>query len=142
MSYSIDFWETPVPSTFAEATYNNSLVRRAARRVEPNPKFAQLAERLTAKFPCTMDPQEDASDEVWADGPVDGGGNLEWWGVNVLTQHAAAVRPFIVEEATALGLVAYDPQLGRAYLPNGAVLAHDSVPPQSSLSTKPWWKVW
>jgi hypothetical protein len=144
MSYTLDFWEIPRPQTFAETITISESLRSDQASVPQNPKFLVLAERLTSRFPCTMDIEVESDHEVWSDGPVDGQSTDHWWGVGILTQHAGTVVPFAVEAARALGLVAFDPQEGKAYLPDGKILSHADAHPVQSLpkKVKPWWRLW
>ena len=144
MSYTLDFWEVPRPQTFAEAVVINESLRSDRARAPQNPNFLALAESLTSRFPCTMDIGADSDHEVWSDGPVDGQSTAHWFGVGILTQHAGAVVPFAVAAAQAAGLVTFDHQEGKAYLPDGKILSYaDARRAQSApKKVRPWWKPW
>ncbi|SDP94914.1 hypothetical protein SAMN05216303_1175 [Rhodoferax sp. OV413] len=64
------------------------------------------------------------------------------WGVAFLTQHSKDVLPFVVSVSNDLGLIVFDPQLGKVYVPGGRVLGHDDGPLFTMKAYKPWWKVW
>jgi hypothetical protein len=137
MSYTLHIWDEPVPATVEEADQIASELGRLASQGPVNPKYAEAALQITTRFPFIDDPEAEA-DEVWSDGPLTPAAGQRLWGVGILSQHAGEVQPFVVSTSNALGLVVYDFQLGKAYLPDGKVL---SSGPRSK-STRPWWKFW
>ena len=123
MSYVIHIWEEPIPTSLEHAGELIAELIRAPKTAEPNPKYVEAAERLTAKYPFEQDLGVDPEGEVWSDGPLmpRRGGRI--WGVGLLSQYASEVQPFVVTVANQLGLVVYAMQIGRAYLPDGTVLS-------------------
>src|SRR5690348_13901762 len=138
MSYTLHIWDEPVPATIEEADQIASELERLASQGPVNPKYAEAALQIAKRFPFTDDPEAEADDEVWSDGPLTPTAGQRLWGVGILSQHANEVQPFVVSTSNALGLVVYDFQLGKTYLPNGKVL---SSGPQKTGLTKPWWKL-
>jgi len=135
MSYVIHIWEEPIPTSLEHAGELIAELIRAPKTAEPNPKYVEAAERLTAKYPFEQDLGVDPEGEVWSDGPLMPRRGDRIWGVGLLSQSASEVQPFVVTVANQLGLVVYDMQIGRAYLPDGTVLS----PPARA---RPWWKFW
>lgn len=121
MSYIVHVWEVPVPATAEDAEMTHRLL--ASQTVPQNPKFVAFARKLTDRFPCitTLD-DEAAEDAVWTDGPLNGVTDKPLYGVGLRTDALRAVMPAIIEAARGLGLVVYDMQDGRAFLPDGTVL--------------------
>nr|WP_315234733.1 hypothetical protein [uncultured Albidiferax sp.] len=131
MSYGLDIWAHPIPNSFEEALRITGELRGDGDTKRANPKYVELARRLTASYPSSTDLIADTSDEVWSDGPVDGLSSGPLWGVGILTQHAYVVAPFVIEQAAALGLIVLDRQLGRVHVA-GKVFTHAD-------KKKPWW---
>jgi hypothetical protein len=63
------------------------------------------------------------SDYAWSDGPIDGRTNAAVYNLGLNGGLLEEVRPFVVQEANALGLCMMDGQAGEAYLPGGKVLS-------------------
>jgi len=135
MSYVIHIWEEPVPTSLEHASELVGQLIRAPKAAEPNPKYVEAAKRLTAKYPFGEDPGVDPEGEVWSDGPLRPRRGERIWGVGLLSQYVSEVQPFVVSVSNQLGLVVYDMQLGKAYLPDGTVF---SLPAPAG----PWWKFW
>lgn len=120
MSYIIHVWDTPVPSTVAEA---EALHQQLARQKVPqNPKFITLASKLTACFPGVTVMDDDEDDAVWTDGPLDGLTDEPVYGIGVRTDALERVLPVLIRLARELQLVVYDMQAARLYRPDGQVI--------------------
>lgn len=126
MSYILHIWELPLPATVAEADEIHTQL--SAQKTAQNPKFIELAKRLTARHPCITTLDDEDPDAVWSDGPLNGKTARAVYGIGVQTDFVSAVVPFVVETAKALGLMVYDMQAGEAHLPDGSVL---TLPGQS-----------
>jgi hypothetical protein len=50
MSYVIHIWEEPIPTSLEHAGELVGELMRAPRTAEPNPKYVEAAEQLTAKY--------------------------------------------------------------------------------------------
>ncbi len=120
MSYILHIWEHPVPTSVAEATQIQS--RLHAQRGAQNPKFIELATRLTERHPCITTLDDEDPEAVWSDGPLDGKTERAVYGIGIQTEFLNTVVPFVVETAGALGLTVFDMQAGEARLPGGRVL--------------------
>ena len=135
MGYVIHIWEEPVPTSLEHADELVGELIRAPKTAVPNPKNVEAAARLTAKYPFEEDPWADPEGEVWSDGPLTPRRGERIWSVGVLSQYLSEVQPFVVSVSNQLGLIVYDMQLGKAYLPDGTVLS-------SPAPARPWWKFW
>lgn len=125
MSYVVHCWDFPIPKTLADAV---RLCGELQDRSRPqNSLFLHLARQLTARHPCIMELDDDDEGAVWTDGPLDGASDSGVYSLGIQWQHLEAVQPFVVETATALGLVVFDDQQGAAYLPGGSVLTDDGL---------------
>ena len=111
MSYVIHIWEEPIPTSLEHAGELIAELIRAPKTAEPNPKYVEAAERLTAKYPFEQDLGVDPEGEVWSDGPLMPRRGDRIWGVGLLSQSASEVQPFVVTVANQLGLVVYDMQI-------------------------------
>jgi len=143
MSYVIQIWENPkdrpLPVDIDEAS--RFLEELAQVRSGVNPKFVRLAERLTQRYPYPGSPvapgddsnETPASDWAWSDGPIDGMTKASVYNIGINIGMLEEVRPFVVQEASALGLCLMDEQAGEAYLPGGKVL---SMSPDASQHTE------
>jgi len=127
MSYAVHFWSQPIPKTLDQATEIFDSLQSAPKR--QNPLFQLLAKRLTARFPCITEIDEDDPNLAWSDGPLDGITQDATYGIGILSQRVDEVQPFVVETATSLGLVVMDDQQGEVYLPGGTVLNRDGAAP-------------
>ena len=128
MSFVLQIWELPQgrewPKTIKEATTLVSELHGGGKG--QNPKFIELARRLTARFPCITTPEADALDEgeaAWTEGPLDGITDEAIYGLGVNIDRLDDVRPFVIETALALGLSVEDEQAGEYFLANGQVLS-------------------
>jgi hypothetical protein len=128
MSYIVQIWEQPVPATEQEAeTILDRLLDQPAG--EPSRKMDELLKMLWARYP--RDLVTDRADPVWADTfPKDGREHTPVETLAVMTPYLDEVILVITAATAALGLVAYDPQLGTVYLPGGRTLgAPPPTPP-------------
>jgi hypothetical protein len=143
MSYTVQIWE----KSLAHPLLAN--IDAAVQLVEElleahpgqNPKFMALVERLTQRYPCLNDmPVPDGADEIdfnqlaWTDGNIDGQFDDAVFVLGINTSIVDEVQPFVIQEATALGLCVLDEQAGEAYLPGGRVL---SVPRLADAPVEP-----
>jgi hypothetical protein len=119
MSYVLHLWEQPVPASLAEADQIHT--RLSAERTGQNPKFIELAKRLTERYPC-MTSLDDDEDGAWSDGPLDGKTDTPVYSLGVQIAMLHEVVPFVAATAIALGLVVYDTQAAEVHLPGGGVL--------------------
>jgi hypothetical protein len=126
MSYILHIWERPLPASLAEAGQIHTQL--SAEQTVPNPKFVELAKRLTQRHPCITTLDDEDTNAVWSDGPLDGITARAVYGLGIQTDFVNSVVPFVVETANALGLTVYDMQAAEARLPDGSVL---TLPGQS-----------
>jgi hypothetical protein len=122
MSYVLQIWESPIPSSVTEADQIHD--RLSEQHTAQNPKFIELAKRLSKRYPSagTSGGEDEEAEDVWSDSPIDGETDSPVYGLGVQTEHLNAVVPFVVKTANTLGLTVYDTQAGQAFLPNGKVL--------------------
>lgn len=125
MSFVLQIWELPQgsawPTTVKEATALVSGLHGGGHG--QNPKFTELARRLTARFPCITSEDADEDGAAWTDGPLDGITDERVYGIGLDTDRLEEVRPFVIETALALGLSVEDEQAGEYFLANGRVLS-------------------
>ena len=127
MSYVVHFWSQPIPKSLDQAHQIFTSLQNDSRG--QNPLFPMLAKRLTARFPCILELDEDDPRAAWSDGPLDGLTQNGTYGIGIQTDKVDEVQPFVVETATSLGLVVSDDQQGEVYLPGGTLLNHDGARP-------------
>ena len=139
MSYVVHVWERPLPTTLQEALLIQQRLARLA--ADPHPKFATLAERLTARHP---DLGDDDDPGVWTDGPPVSPARGLMMSLGVQSHALDLVLPFVVQQAGELGLVVLDEQAGAVYLPDGQALTIRgrtrtviAAPPTATLPTAP-----
>src|SRR5687768_10516130 len=122
MGYALHVWEKPAdrpwPRDAAEANrlFSELQDRKPAGQ---NPKFVDLARRLTGRFPCIASREAEdmpESELAWSDGPLDGKTNKAVYGIGLLLQRIDEVYPFVVEQARTLGLNVADLQSGAIFL--------------------------
>lgn len=114
MSYNVAVVLPPVPSEDAAAW---ALVDGLIEQTGPRPPvFQELHDRLTARYPCLCSlPDDRIDDAVWSDGPlVDNFGHRAAV-LGLSYSRAEEVLPFLIEAATALGLVVFDWATGRVH---------------------------
>jgi hypothetical protein len=127
MSHLLHVWESPLPASVAEAVAIRTHLQREG--AAPSPRFALLAARLTARHPdIDADDDDDADPGVWTDGPLAANGRGPVFGIGIQAHAAAAVVPFVVATARALGLVVLDEESGLVFLPDGRVLGQRPAP--------------
>lgn len=134
MSYIIHVWEHPVPTTAEQAdAILDDLFKRSA--ANPCRKLDDLLELLWDRYP--RDLASDRADPVWADTfSKDGREPSPVETLAVTTAYLDEVIPVITAATAALGLVAYDPQLGTVYLPGGRTLGTPPPPPRKGQSAQ------
>jgi hypothetical protein len=138
LSYGLFFWEKPAdqpcPATPDEATQLLDALRKITQA--QNPKFIELARRLTSRYVDITSPEADELSEhelAWTEGPFDGRTDQAFYGIGINTSMMTEVAPFVIEQAKALGLNVTDIHSGEVYLANGQVLsAHPGVHAQAS----------
>ena len=122
MSYVLHIWpqpaDKPVPRSVPEL---DKLVTQLteSKLPQPDPRFVELAQRLTSRYPCLTEAPEDS---VWSDGPLDGRTSQGAYALGVQTAYLPEVVPFVVETARALGLNVFDMQAAEGHLADGTVL--------------------
>jgi hypothetical protein len=127
MSYVLQVWESPRPTSLEEA--DDILGRLLADKVvRPRPRLMALAKALWNQFPS--DPSTAPNDPIWADSslskPHDGSPLLT---LGISTRHLNVLVPFVAAAATTNGLTVYDPQFGTVYLPDGRTFGNLPSPP-------------
>ncbi len=120
MSYVLHLWEHPVPASVAEA--DRIQTRLSTERTSQNPKFIELAKRLTERYPCMTTLEDDDLEVAWSDGPLDGQTDSPVYSLGVQATMLGVVVPFVATTANALGLTVYDTQAAQVHLPSGKVL--------------------
>jgi len=123
VSYVVHVWQAPVPANAREAW---DIICRL--EFEQNHQATSVAspireflKRITSRYPDIMDIPDDLVDDlgVWSDGPMVVSGPIEI--VGIVRDRVDEVQPFVVSVAIELGLVCYDMQLNKLYLPHGVV---------------------
>ncbi len=130
MSYVIHIWQTPIPTSVLQADKICDRLQESEGR--QNPKFIELAKRLSQRYPCRSEMTGDEDDEegVWLDEPLDGISPSPVLALGIRSDYVIEVMPFVAVTANALGLTVYDTQVGECYLPSGQVL---TMPGQASV---------
>jgi hypothetical protein len=124
VSYNVAIVLPPVPPSDAEAW---AALPDAIDATGPIPPvFTELLSRLTARYRCICDLPDDEVDEgVWSDGPLRNNLGHRASVLGMVNSRVHEVLPFLIEEASSLGLVVFDwatetihrpglPQPGRA----------------------------
>ncbi len=119
MGYVVHLWEEAAPASLQEA--DRLHMRLAGTPAAANPKFAQLARALIDRFPTEVGGRGGAGAE-WVESPPDGQTDSRVYSLGLYGEADTLLLPVLVEQATELGLTAYDDQAGRAYLPGAWVL--------------------
>ena len=122
MSYVLKIWESPLPASVIDADRICTALQLGGGAA--NPKYLELAARLTARYPDINDRDDDDDDDpgVWTDGPLAGNARSAVLGIGVQTHALGEVLPFLIESARALGLLVYDTQAAALHLADGRVL--------------------
>lgn len=110
MSYNVEVVAIPVPDDDTAAwAFLDGLFKRYHEEACIQPDvFVRLHKRLTERYPCMCD--DDGA--PWADGPLIDNFGSELAVLGVVSSEAAAVVPFVIESATAMGLTVFDSQEG------------------------------
>lgn len=141
MSYALHIWEQPagcpVPVSIEAADHLlNQLHDTSSGQ---NPKFIQLAQRLTARFPCICSPKAEnlpESEWAWSDGPLNGETESAVFGLGLNSEMLDSVRPFVLQQAKSLGLNVMDEQAGEVFLTDGKVLRQSGSSAPSNVPEK------
>jgi hypothetical protein len=73
------------------------------------PVFETLLERLTSRYPCICDLDDERVDDgVWSDGPLAGNLGCRASVLGIVHSRVDDVLPFLVAESLRLGLVVFD----------------------------------
>lgn len=147
MSYVIHIWENPaelpLPTSIDDAV--QLLDKLSAQPMNSvNPKFMSLAKRLKQRYPDLNSAIPDEDEEevdynelAWSE-TVDGDTLDAVWGLGLNTGELFdEARPFVMQEANALGLCVMDEQAGEVYLPSGKVLVMSGRVAPAVVSTTP-----
>lgn len=107
MGYVIHLWDQPTPATWAEA---QAFARGPALApVQPNPRFAALAQRVRAFAP-------ELAEEWTLDAP-DGVVAEAVWSLALASTLPDSFYPCLIDAAVSLGLSVYDEQAGECFVP-------------------------
>lgn len=105
MSYVIHIWDQPTPASWAEA---QTLFKRLwDQRAALNPKFVELAQRMTAAFPAYGNDWDFGSPHDLPDDAV----------LAVDIHDLTVFYPRLVDAALELGLSVYDDSTGECFVP-------------------------
>lgn len=109
MSYNVAVASEPIPEEKAEAW---SWIGVAAESDDPSPPkiFHDLIDRLTARYPCICDLDDDVVDElgVWSDGPLRNNIMRKAPVLGIVHARVDEVLPFLIKTANSLGLTVFD----------------------------------
>ncbi|MBS1197034.1 MAG: sel1 repeat family protein [Proteobacteria bacterium] len=150
MSYVLHFWQQPADQALPTSVRAADQLLSQLRQTQPgqNPAFINLAERLTRRYPCICSDKAERMPEsewAWSDGPLNGKTEAAVYGIGLNVERLDEVRPFVIEQAKALGLNVMDEQAGEVFLAEGTVLAmprpasakpqkdYDDVPTRAAL---------
>lgn len=122
MSYVIHFWESPLPSTLAEANAQHETLSSAKG---PAPRALEvLARQLRRASAAAFDGDEGVFEGLEIDaleGPV--------LSLGLPSRLLDQLRPIALREALALGLVMFDDQAAQCLHPNGHLLTPEGRQP-------------
>ena len=93
------FVGTPGARSVAEADRIHT--RLSAERTSQNPKFIELAKRLTERYPCMTTLEDDDLEVAWSDGPLDGETDSPVYSLGVQATMLGVVVPFVETTANA-----------------------------------------
>ena len=83
------------------------------------PVFHTFLSNLTKRFPCITElPDEQADDGVWSDGPLRDNLGHRARVLGMVYSRVDEVRPFLIRQANALGLVVFDWATGVIHRPS------------------------
>jgi hypothetical protein len=107
MSYNVAITLPDIPSSDADAWAALDDVINTKGEVPPI--FSNLLSRLTRRYPCICDlPVEQVDDGVWSDGPLRNNLGHRASVLGMVYSRVDEVLPFLIEQATSLGLVVFD----------------------------------
>ena len=116
MSYNVVVTLPSVPSSNPEAWAALDEMIDAKGPVPP--VFDTLLSNLTNRFPCITElPDEQADDGVWSDGPLRDNLGHRASVLGMVYSRVEEVRPFLIRQANALGLVVFDWATGIIHRP-------------------------
>lgn len=132
MTYVLQVWQQPadLPLPADPGSADALLLALQERPLDAPSRFAELAQRLTRRYPCLCSPEARRLPEerlAWSDGPLDGVLDTAVYGIGLNAQMVDEVRPFVVRTALALGLNVADDQEGRYYLRDRRILSARGV---------------
>jgi hypothetical protein len=131
MSYVVHIWQAPVPTNESQAwEIIEQLEAEQGRCTTPGlPTIVEFLKRITSRYPDLMDIPDEQVDDlgVWTDGPMIASGPIEI--VGIVRDRVDEVQPFVISVANELGLVCYDMQINKLYLPHGIAYHADAVDP-------------
>ena len=127
MSYVLHFWQQPANEALPTSVQAADQLLSQLRQTQPgqNPVFITLAQRLTRRYPCICSDKAERMPEsrhAWSDGPLNGKTEAAVYGIGLKLERLDEVRPFVVQQANALGLNVMDEQAGEVFLADGTVL--------------------
>jgi hypothetical protein len=106
MSYNIDITSEPVPDDDEEAWEMLETLRDLPDS-SPGQHFIPLYEKLTARYPCIMEPNEDSP---WSDGPLINNFGQKHALLGLIYQAVDDALPFIIQTANEMGFTVFDEQ--------------------------------
>lgn len=116
MSYNVAIAVPPISDADEDAWSEIDELIEAQGPVAPI--FEALLERITAQYPCICDLiDNDVDDGVWCDGPLRNNLGHRASVLGVVTSRSGEVVPFLVREATRMGLAVFDWQTEAIYRP-------------------------
>ena len=122
MSYSIDLIIERLPADQQQAWQKIEALREAYYEDERPVagQLQQLHDRLTERYPCLCDFADDdpaMDDSPWADGPMINNFSHDMGMLAIVFSKVEEVLPFIIQQATALGITVVDGQVEQIYRP-------------------------
>jgi hypothetical protein len=128
MSYVLHIWQQPAHLPLPGDPDGAAALVDALQEHAPDApsRFAELAARLTRRYPCLCSPEAQHVPEhrqAWSEGPLDGVLDTAVYGIGLNARMVEEVRPFVVRTALALGLNVADDQEGRYHLRDRRVLS-------------------
>ena len=122
MSYILKIWEPPGrPRDLNDLEGIVAAVAAAEEGpVRPSRRFASLLRHLTGRYPDITSPAAEELPEAewaWSDGPLAESAQDTVMVLGLRAGKLDEVRPFVIEQATGLGLAVLDPQAGAAWFP-------------------------
>ncbi|MBI1324239.1 hypothetical protein GC170_13795 [bacterium] len=134
MSYIVMITQGPVVRDDRRAWENLEESIEKATEGDVPIVHSQLIDRLTAKFPCICDLDDDQFDDgVWTDGPLRNNAGHFVTVLGIVPQRVDEVLPFLIEVSNGLGLFVFDQQSARIHRP--AIAGKFAF-------ARAWWKFW